>query len=563
MVFCPRGNGRFPLAVIALFVFIGFSCAKQGLPPGGPEDKIPPELIGSSPANMSINVSAGERILFEFSEPMDSKSVEDNFFVVPIPSSWPEFLWHSGSRALEVRFHEPFKMNTTYVVSIGAKASDLRRNPLDDTVTLTFSTGATIENGKITGRIIPYGYFSKEPEKISGVDIVAYRLSDAGKSPDPRSDVPDYFTQSGNDGSFEITGLSHGLYRIFAIGDKDGNGFYSEGSDMVGIAPHDVELAEKDSVRAPMIMVSSKDTTGVQLRSVRASDSRRVEVFFDRAVVSAGMQLAFDGLEIDGFFVDVKNPQTVSVATAAQENGKRYAVSTLEVFDRDGNGVAPLGFKPDFAGTDRPDTTALEIADWGPKILTAGSGPLRLVFNRILAISADSDTSFALADESGEDLAVRRSAPNEMEITPPNGWKEGYNYLISLEKENLKGISGNTFADTAGDIRFRVVPSDTLGFMIGSVVDPAGGDGSLYRIAWKHIETGTVSEIGIRGPVEWASGGVLPGRYIAYAYRDDGDSTVFRGMVSPFRAAEQVVAYPDTIKVVSRWKTDTIQFIFE
>ena len=201
--------------------------------------------------------------------------------------------------------------------------------------------------------------------------------------------------------------------------------------------------------------------------------------------------------------------------------------------------------------------------EWEPKILTTESGPLRVVFDRVLAISGNSDTSFALADESGEDLTVRRSAPNELEIAPQNGWKEGYNYIISLEKEALQGIAGNRFSNTAGDIRFRVVPSDTLGFMIGAVVDSTGVDGSLYRIVWKHLETGMVSETETRGPAEWSSGGVLPGRYIAYAYRDDGDGKVFRGTVSPFRAAEQVVAYPDTIQVVSRWKTDTIQFIFK
>jgi uncharacterized protein (DUF2141 family) len=556
-------KGRFPLAVIALFIFIGSSCAKQGLPPGGLEDKVPPKLIGSIPGDRTVGVPEREQIMLEFSKPMDTRSVEDNFFMVPIPSFWPEFSWHSGNRRMLVLLKESLRDNTTYIISIGAKACDQRKNPLEDTITLTFSTGQAIENGKITGRIIPFSYFTQEPEQISGVDVTAYRIDDIRLEPDPRHDVPDYYTQTGANGNYEITGLSRGRYRIFAIEDRDGNGFYSEGTEMIGIAPHDVLLAQSDSVTAPMITISAKDTMGVQLRSLRAPDSRRAELFFDRAVVPGGIRVEFDGIDTFGWFVDFKSPQMVSGATAVQESGKRYALKTLKVFDRDGNGMAPLGFKPEFTGTDRPDTSALEIVEWEPKILTPDVSSVRLVFNRVLALSGSPDTSFAFADESGEDLAIKRTAPNELEITAPGGWREGCNYVISLDVEALRGVAGNRLSDAQKVLAFRAVPSDTLGFMAGTVVDSTGAGISMYRIVCKHLETETVKEIEVKGTSEWLSGGMLPGRYTACAFRDDdGDGRLFRGTVSPFQASEQAIVYPDTIRVVSRWKTEDIQFIF-
>ncbi len=93
-------SGRFPFMVIALFVFMGISCAKQGFPPGGATDETSPELISSIPAANAINVSTFKHLVFEFSEPMDEKSVEENIFIVPIPTSWPEFEWHSQSKVM-------------------------------------------------------------------------------------------------------------------------------------------------------------------------------------------------------------------------------------------------------------------------------------------------------------------------------------------------------------------------------------------------------------------------------------------------------------------------------
>ncbi len=558
------GNRRFPFAVIALFVFICFSCARQGLPPGGPEDKEPPKLVNSIPAAMSTGVSVSEPVVIEFSEAMDETSVEDNVFIVPIPAVWPEFSWSGKNRIFIISPKEPLRDNTTYVISIGAKARDLQRNQMNDTLTITFSTGETIENGKITGSIIPYNYFGEEPESVSGIDVIAYRLNGSQSSPDPRYDVPDYFTQSGSDGSYEMTGLSRAEYRIFAVGDRDGDGFYSEGSDMIGIAQRDITFAADDSVSAPSITISGTDTTSVQLRSVRVPDPGRVEVFFDRDIISSGLQIGFTGLDITGWFVDSENAAMVSVATAPQENGKKYSIDTLKVFDADGNMIAPLGFTPDFTGVDYPDTSSLEIVNHVSEILLPDSGPVKLVFNRVLDLPGIPGEAFALKDAEGEDLLITRTGTNELEISPDGKWKEGYNYAVTLDSEAVRGVVGNTLTESGSELSFRVAPSDTLGFIKGTVEDPHGTDDSAYYLFFKHLESGTISEIEVKGNYNWSSGGVLPGGYISYAYRDDdGDGELFRGTINPYRASEPVTVNPDTLSVSSRWTVEDVKFEFK
>ena len=521
-------------------------------------------MIGSTPSQMMSNVSVHDPIKFEFSESMDESSVEDNVFVVPIPSSWPEFSWSEKSKVFIITFKEPLKDNTTYVISIGAKAQDLQRNKMDNTITLSFSTGDKIENGKITGRIIPYSFFEEEPESVSGIDVVAYRMENAQSSPDPRNDVPNYFTQSGSDGSYEIIGLSSALYRIFAIGDKDGDGFYTEGSDLIGIASNDIQLAASDSVTAPMITISAKDTSSVQLRSVRVPDSRRVEIFFDKNIVDRDIDIAFEGLDIIGWFVDYVNPRTVSVATEPQEDGKRYVMKTYKVFDIDGNTVVPVAVTPEFVGTDNADTTSLKIVDREPEILLPGNEPVSLVFNRMLDFSDNPDARLALKDAGGEDLWITQSAPNVLTINPEVNWIEGYEYVVDFDIDSLKSISGTTLSGEENELSFRVVLSDTLGFLAGTIEDSTGTEDSIYHIVIKHLDTEKIFDITVDDPPNWSTEGMLPGSYILYAFCDkDTDGTFFSGTLDPYRAAEHIVVFPDTVTVNSRWTKENLKIIFK
>lgn len=555
-------RGRFPYMVIALFVFMAGSCAKQGFPPGGPRDEMPPFLERTTPSALAINVSKTGPVVFEFSEPMDTKSVEDNLFIIPIPSTRPEFEWKSKGRKLMLSFARPLRDNTTYVISIGTKARDLKSNELDDSIMLSFSTGESVENGKLTGNVIPCSFFDEKSENVSGIDVVAYHVDEASPPPDPRHDVPDYVTQSGSGGTYELVGLSTGVYRIFAIGDRDRDGFYSEGYDLIGIAPHDVILAEGDSVAfAPDIAISARDTSCVQLLSIKAPDNRRVELYFDRVIEPDSLHVEFNGLNSIDRFVPEDNSVMISTATEKQEDGTRYTVKALRVFDRDGNMYHPLGITPFFSGTDRPDTTALEVMVWRPKILSPGDEYVTVVFNRVLDLPENPEE--VLLPETSKEMSVIRSGPNQLELVPKQEWRENVNYQVFFDCEKLLGVAGNRLNGTGSQLEFRVVSSDTLGFITGAIEDYAETTGTLYRLNFKNIDTDTMKELEIESTREWSTGPVLPGRYLCRAYRDDDrDGELFRGSIYPYRSAEQAVAYPDTIVVISRWTNEDIVFIF-
>lgn len=564
------------------------SCARQGFPPGGPDDKTPPEIAGTVPLQRATNVTATQPITFEFSEPMDERSVEDNLFIIPIPVEWPRVTWRSGSRVMTLAFPVPLRSGATSVITIGSKARDRQNNQMKDSFILTFSTGPTVENGRIRGRVIPYHIFGRSPETVAGVDVVAYRLStpsyadtirgpltDQPANPDPRSDIPDYATQTNSDGSYTLTGLSSARYRIFAIGDRNRDGFYTEGEDMIGVASGDVALAEGDTLAlAPHLAVSDADTAMVQLTSVRSSDKNRAEFFFDREIDPEGVDVSIEGISLHGWFIPFGEPKKLSVATSDQSEGRKYSVARLKLRDLYGNPPAPWAEAPVFSGTARADTAALEITDWRPKVLIPGKDPIRMVFNRALAIP---DTvRYVIHDTSGEDVTAARTGSNILELAPGTEWKENFTYLITFDRETLRGVAGNRLTGPGSQLSFRVVHPDTLGFIEGTVSeypnvyrahvgdpDTSGTGGALYRLTFRHLDTETERKMEVRGQKEWKTGPVLPGRYVAFGFRDDnGDGKVGRGSVSPHRPAEPVYAYPDTITVVSRRTTGSIQFIF-
>ena len=537
------------------------SCAQQGFPPGGPADETHPAVTQTVPAPQAIDVPVTGTITFTFSEPMDGESVESNFFLVPIPEIWPSFEWREGGRTLAVILNQELDPGVTHVASIGAKAADRRGNTLSDSFLLVFSTGPVLENKRMTGRVLPGNFLGESPLAVSLIDVIAYRTDPASEPPDPENDVPDYMTQTGADGSFELVGLSRGTFRLFAVGDRDGDGFYTANYDLVGVASRDVVLAEEDSLAiAPSIMVDMRYTAPVQLSSARAPDRRRVELSFDREVAPETFEIAIPGLDILGSYQAPGSPRGMTVVSAPQEDGRKYEITRLEIADRFGNGMAELDFTPYFAGSGYQDTTALAVTHQIPSILTQPGEPVTLVFNRPLELPQG--LSAILAEDERLSLAIDRAGMDRLTLRPVTGWVSGGNTIIQFDPGLLTGIAGNRFTEESARVAIRVAPQDTLAVLSGTV-GPSAGE-TPVRIFAKETGTGEYRTVTADQSGAWTTGPILPGQYTIYGLRDnDGDSQADLGSVAPFRFAEPVTARPDTVLLQSRWPVGGIEVRFE
>ena len=92
-------------------------CAKEGFPPGGPEDRTPPEVIRTIPAVGQTQVDRETTVQIWLSEGIQSSSALNSVFITPYPGDAVEISCR-GSK-ITVKFPQPLRSNLTYVITLG------------------------------------------------------------------------------------------------------------------------------------------------------------------------------------------------------------------------------------------------------------------------------------------------------------------------------------------------------------------------------------------------------------------------------------------------------------
>jgi uncharacterized protein (DUF2141 family) len=208
------------------------SCARQGLPPGGPPDVTPPKVLCSSPDSGEVRVTRVDEICIDFSERMAKRSVRDAIFIRPVVQV-REGRWYKNTFCLVL--DDSLEPAVTYSVLVMGGCQDSHNNYMKSPGLIAFSTGDTLMGGVIEGSVLSKGL------PASGIPVWAF---DSLKSPEPdfAAAEPDYVSQSGAAGDFKFIGLPSGHYLLFAFKDKDANRAYDEEADFLSAAPAAVHV---------------------------------------------------------------------------------------------------------------------------------------------------------------------------------------------------------------------------------------------------------------------------------------------------------------------------------
>jgi hypothetical protein len=216
-------------------------CAAISSPEGGARDTVAPKLVGSVPENGSTNVS-GKVLRLEFSEQVQLKELTKNLLITPsIPDDNP-YKIREERNAVELRFEKPLDPNTTYVFNFRDAVTDITEsNPARDVI-VAFSTGASLDSGRVRGTVAQL--LTGQPE--SEITIALYPATDTA---DIRRSRPYYQSRSDKAGVFELRNLREGSYRIYALLDKNNNSRYDE-PERIAYLPAPVDIRPRlDSLR--------------------------------------------------------------------------------------------------------------------------------------------------------------------------------------------------------------------------------------------------------------------------------------------------------------------------
>lgn len=526
------------------------SCAKVGVPPGGPEDKTSPSVVASFPESNSVGVPRRMTARLEFSESVNRASVEAALFLSPDPRQRLRYRWQG--RILELVYLDSLDDDRTYVISVGSQAKDLRGNPAAETFTIAFSTGSQIDRGSIRGWI---GDF----ETPQAVALWAYRM-DEETPPDPLTRASDYGVQASGDGTFRFDYLKTGTYRVFAVQDRNRDGLWTPPGEPIGIPPWDVNVTDS-TVPWLSFQLSRQDTVPARIRTARSVHDGLIAVRTNREIASlAG---AFVGAESDTMWI-----RDAYADTSGADSWQLFAERALTdgIWMLAANGCDPLGDAwqdtASFEVRARPDSTRPRIL----RAIPAPGVPARAVpdsvwieFSEPVTYRADSLARFAIAvgDSDTVAVAMTQSTPRGLSLHPVSPLPDGIRCRALLPGWAIQDDSGNATSDSVLELDFSAWAPDSLGTLVGRAESAGNGD-LLLRILTVRERAEVVRVVADEDGAFRVSR--LPAtKYLLEAILDRDRSGEFsHGRVRPFEASEPFWSSSDTVTIRARWEYETV-----
>lgn len=202
------------------------ACANMGTPSGGPRDEDPPRLVSAHPAQGALNVDRN-KVTLNFNELINVKDAFEKVVVSPPIGRTPRVT--SLGRRVTVEF-DSLAPNTTYTIDFADAIEDNNEANKLRNFAYTFSTGATIDTLRISGRVLSARSLEPQQGMIVGVQA---DLADSAFVTRPLLRL----AKTDDRGRFVIRGLAPGEYRVFALGDKDNDYMYANPEEDIAFYP--------------------------------------------------------------------------------------------------------------------------------------------------------------------------------------------------------------------------------------------------------------------------------------------------------------------------------------
>ena len=547
------------------------------MPPGGPVDTTPPQVLSVSPQPDSTHVDLSSKIKIVFSERMSGGPTQEAVFISPFPRNPFSYNW--SGKTLTLSPSEPLQKDKTFVITIGTSAQDLRRNRMSRSFTFSFSTGSSIDQGTVSGEVWvmqPVGL-----GKDMGISIWAYLLSPGRSGVDPEKEKPDYVTQPDSTGKYVFKSLCWGEFRLFAVKDVNRDMLWSGEDEIIGVTAGDVELTEQYPSKAFVDFILNRvDLSPPSLLNCRALNRNSVKLEFSEALDSKTISDTADyrissvpdqkSLEVTGVsFQDIET-KTVYLWTDEMIPNATYELKATSLKDLAGNLTDTAYNTCKFEGSGIPDTMGLQILSLLPKDGSVNVLPdtkIKLVFDQPPE-PRTVEENLSVADSTGIRLPGKGiwSTPTVYVFSLDSILFGKTRYTVNLLGKGMRNLSGNAqMRDSMVTSGFITMNPDTFGTVTGRVVinNESGTAGRLILTLWRPIENGLFYQTTTIDSNHFRFERILPEKYFLSGYIDLNHNQAFDlGQVYPYSPMEPFTVYPDTIYVRSRWETEGVELKF-
>ena len=426
-----------------------------------------------------------------------------------------------------------------------------------------FSTGSKIDNGTITGTVFM--------DKPSGVMIFGYQVN--SDTVDPAKMKPDYISQVGADGNFQLTGLAQSRYRIFAVKDEFKDLLFQSDQDMIGVPTKDYTVTETDSLIKGLCFVLQKiDTVKPRLLSAIMTDKYHIFTTFSE-------DLKYDKLtKLNFSLVDSTTLKSYPASSAFKGRGKQkeyFIGSNATIPDSDKCFLIAKYFS-DEAGntteldgvslmvTDKPDTTAPKLIKFEPAQNATELDYTKpsFVYGFDDAIKFDSlknavwlmDTSKILIPSTFEVLDDA-----SFKVVPNRPLESDKNYRVVINLRKLPDHAGN-FLDSTFTTGYKMINELDFTGIYGSVENAD----SIGHVVLQLVPEGSSDAVYTEMPGKdgkFAFERIKPGKYRLLAFNDKNNNRILdKGFPYPFIPAESFIYLKDMLNVPARWAVTEVKF---
>ena len=540
--------------IVSLFIaFAVYSCAAIAPPSGGPDDKTPPMFIGSIPESGTTQFDGGTVVL-KFSEYIDKKTITSAITVSPELEPSIDLTYKDDE--IHLQFPEKLLSDQTYIISINRNLTDERNVALNESIQIAFSTGETIEDGKITGRV-----FGEEKYAVHLWKINSDSIANLFKS------KPLYVAEANDKGFFAFNFLSRGKYTALAV-EKSAAGLRLNSERMAyGIGPQIVYDLPSNGVINNVPFLVKRDVPEIKLTHVDWKGSRWGWMYFNQPLNNAQFEE-----------IKIISPDSVSLTPSYFPDSKDKSRFLLTLNDTLIDGRVDLHIKKIIANNlqvtpnskvsfrvlNEVDSTYLYLEE--PPLSTIinkdnkGGPLLSVMFSK--PIESFIDSAFQLVFDSDTTLAeMSQINPLEFTFIPKKGWNEKTSYHLLLSSKYLMPIEGRSFPEASKTIDIISKKKIGYGVLFGSL------DGSVESplVQLKLITKEPKFFISdVNSNEEFYVDELPEGRYELMVISDLNKDKIFNyGSVDPIDRSEWFFISTDTFDVRANWEIDIGKIVIE
>jgi hypothetical protein len=547
-------NKKFKLILFSFFSLAG--CALQLPPSGGDIDLIPPVIVSTYPVNGATNYKENF-FRFTFSEYVDKRSFKEALFISPATQGEMNINW--SGRSVEVYFSEGFRYNTTYIINIGTDVVDLNnRNRMARSFILTFSTGDKIDDKIISGKVFD--------ANVDGTMIFAYKF--IHDTSNYLINKPDYISQCGKDGTFEVRGLPEGTFRIFAVKDQFRDLIFNAEQDMIGIPFDDISINKLDSLISGLNFYLTKhDTLPPRIIDARMLDNKHILLKFseeiDLSLINqTDVKVVDNSLNLISKSTYKFNPlnktdELIIIPDDSIKSETDLFIIADGIKDKYGN--ISNNEKIGFIYSDKIDTSAPKILQVEPSSMKIDflNPSIKIYFDDAL-ISDKISEAISFLDLSGNKLQLSIKKINDalIEVSPQNSLKPDTKYKMELKMNLLPDAAGNSLDTT---IFYNFVTKNEFDFsgLSGQIKSTSK---NLILVLESINQPDIKYSLNVKNE-NFSFERILPDKYRLWAFEDRNQNGKYDyGSIIPLEYAERFYYYEETIEVKPRWSITDIKF---